>query len=210
MELIKIENNGVSAKELYDFLFEGVEKATPFSMWIKRRISEYGFVENQDFVTYLLESTGGRKLKDYSMTLDMAKELSMVEKTIVGKKARKYFIKCEKRLRKFEVQRLAGVEVRKTLTDKVDESGENDRMHGKGFSNYTRLAYNLCGMQSEYKFFKKKNPKGNFRDVLNEEQLKNVETVEKMISSLLELGKEYGEIKNVLEPVFKDIKDIKE
>jgi phage anti-repressor protein len=209
MDLIKVENNGVSAKELYDFLFEGVEKPTPFSMWIKRRINEYEFTEGKDFVTYLLGSTGGRKLKDYAVSIDMAKELSMAEKTKKGRQTRQYFIKCEKRLRKLEVVRLAGVEVRKTLTDKVDESGENDRMHGKGYSNYTKLAYNLCGLNEKYKAFKKES-KGNFRDILFGDDLKRVETVEKMISSLLELGKEYSDIKNVLEPVFKDVKKIEE
>lgn len=201
MELIKIENNGVSAKELYDFLFDGQDSKTKFSMWIKRRISEYSFEEGNDFVPFLGESTGGRQIKDYALSIDMAKELSMVEKTKQGKIARRYFIKCEKKLRKLESTRLAGVEIRKTLTDKVKEFGENERMHGHGYSNYTKLAYRLCGLDEKYKAFKKES-KGNFRDILFGDELKRVETIEKMISGFLELGKEYGEIKDFLQPIF--------
>ena len=172
MELIKITNNGVSAKELYDFLFQNVENPTPFSMWIKRRIGEYGFENKKDFVTYLLESTGGRKFKDYSISLDMAKELAMVEKTDIGKDARKYFIKCESIARKTE----------------------SIRMHGFAYSGYTKLVYKLCGIK-----YKKID---NFRDTLTIEELERVKNVESMIKPLLEIKKEYSEIKDILYPIF--------
>ena len=202
MELIKITNNGVSAKELYDFLFQNVEKPTPFSMWIKRRITDYGFKSKDDFITYLLESSGGRKLTDYSITIDMAKELAMIEKTDIGKKVRKYFIKCESSIRKTEAIRLAGIEMRKTLTDRIDESGENDRMHGHGYSNYTKLTYKLCGVE-----YKKQD---NFRDTLTPAELKRVEDVEAMIKVFLNMDKEYQEIKDVLSPIFKNVKSLTE
>lgn len=102
MELIRIsEHNGnqaVSARELHDFL----EVGTKFQDWIERRILEYEFAENQDFEVFLKNeknSNGGRPLKEYAISLDMAKELSMVERNEKGKQARKYFIECERRLR---------------------------------------------------------------------------------------------------------------
>lgn len=102
-QLIRItEQNGskaVSARELHQFL--GVN--TKFYMWIERRIEEYGFVENEDYQIMMpnfgqRKNEGGFNKKEYAISLDMAKELAMVEKTDKGKQARRYFIECEKRL----------------------------------------------------------------------------------------------------------------
>ena len=102
-ELIKITTNEegtqvVSARELHNFL----ESRRDFPTWIKDRIGKYGFVENQDFEVFHNfgeNPSGGRPLKEYALTLDMAKELAMVEGNEKGKQARKYFIECEKRLK---------------------------------------------------------------------------------------------------------------
>lgn len=104
-ELIKIKTeNGkqlVSARELYEFL--GLSKR--FSSWFETysKNEDYGFIENEDF-TSVLSSTvvnngAERQLQDYAITIDMAKELSMLSKTEKGKQARKYFIQCEKALK---------------------------------------------------------------------------------------------------------------
>lgn len=88
----------VNARELHAFL--GVN--TKFSDWIKSRINEYDFVENQDFVSFSENSekpNGGRPSQEYFITLDMAKELAMVERNEKGKQARRYFIECEKQLK---------------------------------------------------------------------------------------------------------------
>jgi toxin-antitoxin system, toxin component, bro family len=104
-ELIKItEQNGeraVNARELHQFL----EVETKFTTWIERRIEEYGFVENQDFVCLSQNWETQRKdgqrgiavRKEYIISLDMAKELSMVERNEKGKLARLYFIEMEKK-----------------------------------------------------------------------------------------------------------------
>lgn len=87
------------ARALHAFL--GVGKR--FASWIQERIEEYGFVENQDFVIdfpNLGNQTGrggDRRSKDYRLSLDMAKELSMVERNDKGREARRYFIECERR-----------------------------------------------------------------------------------------------------------------
>ena len=77
-ELIKItEENGqraVSARELHLFL----EVQSKFADWIKNRINEYGFIENQDYMVFAEigeNSNGGCSLKEYALTLDIAKEL---------------------------------------------------------------------------------------------------------------------------------------
>ena len=85
----------VNARELHAFL----ESKQEFTNWIKNRIDEYGFVECSDFLIILSKSTGGRPRTDYFLSLDMAKELAMVERNEKGKQARQYFIECEKKLR---------------------------------------------------------------------------------------------------------------
>ncbi len=70
---------------------------TNFKDWIIRRIQDYKFQEEYDFCSFLSESSGGRPSKDYALTLDMAKELAMVERNEKGKQARQYFIECERR-----------------------------------------------------------------------------------------------------------------
>ena len=81
-----------------------LEVETKFADWIKRRIEEYGFTQGIDFTASQNweaseTKTYGQGKIDYFLTLDMAKELSMVERNAKGKEARKYFIACEKKLR---------------------------------------------------------------------------------------------------------------
>ena len=86
----------VNARDLHAFLGVGRD----FSNWLKGRIEEYGFVENQDFGIFAKtgeNSRRGRKAVDYFLTLEMAKELAMVEKNEKGREARRYFIECERR-----------------------------------------------------------------------------------------------------------------
>lgn len=84
-------NKAVSARELHRFL----EAKTAFKDWMPRML-EYGFEENKDFSSFLSESTGGRPSIDYVLTLDTAKEISMLQRTDKGKQARQYFIAVEK------------------------------------------------------------------------------------------------------------------
>lgn len=92
--------NTVNARELHEFLGVGRD----FSTWFKDRVEQYSFVENEDYILIpqnrgINSGRGGdRKSKDYHISLDMAKELCMVEKNEKGRQARKYFIECEKKL----------------------------------------------------------------------------------------------------------------
>lgn len=81
-ELIKItEHDGkraVNARELHQFL----ENKRQFANWIEQRIEQNGFVENQDYCSFnkiVKRETGATTCKEYALSLDMAKELSMVE-----------------------------------------------------------------------------------------------------------------------------------
>lgn len=118
-ELIKTCN----ARDLHAFL----EVGRDFSTWFKKQVERYSFEENKDFVKIVGEKissditipqTGERdstevfgKLRiDYFITLDMAKELAMVERNEKGKQARRYFIECER------VAKEASVAERKLMT----------------------------------------------------------------------------------------------
>lgn len=86
------EQQTVNARELHEFL----ENGEKFATWIVDRINQFGFLENQDFVTFSENSEKGRPRKEYALSLDMAKELCMVERNEKGKQARQYFIECER------------------------------------------------------------------------------------------------------------------
>ena len=91
----------VNARELH----ERLQISTPFHKWIQRRIEDYNFAENLDFIERTNLSARGffkTEVKDYHLTLDMAKELCMLERSELGRQARRYFIEQEK-----EAKRLA-------------------------------------------------------------------------------------------------------
>ena len=103
-ELIKItEKEGqqlVSARELHEFL----EITERFSSWFER-YCKYGFEENLDYTgCKVFNILAKQELQDYAMTIDMAKEFSMLQRSEKGKQARQYFINCEKKLKEAKPQ----------------------------------------------------------------------------------------------------------
>ncbi|WP_375651171.1 antA/AntB antirepressor family protein [Bartonella sp. OT172YNZD] len=114
----------VNARDLHAFL----EPKRDFSNWIKDRITRYNFIEGQDFVkTQDLRSPNLASAKsraviaiNYYLTLDRAKELSMLENNQKGREARLYFIECEKR-------------VKQVVTPQIDYSSPKAMI---GFLNY--------------------------------------------------------------------------
>ena len=87
----------VNGRDLHVFLQDNRD----FSTWLKSRIEQYRFVENSDFfcspISGSKENRGGHNRLDYHLTIDMAKELAMVERSGRGKEARQYFLQCERR-----------------------------------------------------------------------------------------------------------------
>ena len=110
---IGAETNSVNAKELHNF----IQSKSRFNDWIINRISKYGFTENQDYII-VTTSTGGRPSKEYYITLDMAKELSMVENNEKGREARRWFIEIAKQTQVTPTQLdlITPYEVRRDLT----------------------------------------------------------------------------------------------
>lgn len=114
MELIKIiEKEGrqlVSGRELHEFL----EIGTKYKDWFPRMV-EYGFEEEIDFIR-VAQKRATNNLKnpvttviDHAISIDMAKEISMIQRIEKGKAARQYFINCEKKLK--EVKKLSPMEL---------------------------------------------------------------------------------------------------
>lgn len=90
--------NAVLARDLHKFL----ECTERFSAWFER-MCQYGFEEQQDFTgvkSFTVVNNGAEKpLDDFMISIDMAKEISMLQRSDKGKEARKYFIECEKQLK---------------------------------------------------------------------------------------------------------------
>ncbi|EFO9447677.1 phage antirepressor Ant [Campylobacter lari] len=107
---IGAEINSANAREIFYYL----NSLQDYSNWIKNRISHYNFIENQDYIIELVY-TKGRPRKEYYITLDMAKELCMVENNEKGRQARRYFIECEKRLKNLEQEQMQKLAFRQSL-----------------------------------------------------------------------------------------------
>jgi len=176
-ELIKITTNEdgsqvVSARELHKFL----ESRRDFSNWIKDRIEKYGFIENQDYqlLNNFGEQTGrgGHNKKEYALTLDTAKEISMVEGNEKGRQARRYFIECEKKLR--EVVSNQQLYIPKTLPEALrayaDEVEKNQLLEEKIKQDEPKVEYfdNLI----------ERDLLTNFRDTAKELGLKQQEFIQ--------------------------------
>lgn len=102
-ELIEHTTQHCNARDLH----AGLKVETRFNDWIARRIDDYGFESGVDFWTFDYSKLsnqkktrgGDRRSIDYRLTLDMAKELAMLENNDIGRKVRRYFIQCENELR---------------------------------------------------------------------------------------------------------------
>ena len=110
-ELIPIQNNdgaqAVLGRDLHAFLEIGKD----YSTWFKE-MCQYGFIAGQDFTpkSGKTSEAGGRPRIDHIISLEMAKEICMIQRSPLGKQARQYFIECERRARN-NVPALSGPEL---------------------------------------------------------------------------------------------------
>ena len=138
-ELLKIsyeaENPTVSARELHDQLNIG----TKFTTWFQR-MTEYGFSENTDYKTCYpnlgSENHGGQNMVDYQISVDMAKEICMIQRSPEGKRIRQYFIDLEKAWNTPEqifarALKMADEELRRVKADNQYLIADNERMKPK-------------------------------------------------------------------------------
>ena len=97
-EIGNAELNSVNARDIHNYL----QVNSRFNDWINRAISKYDFKENVDFTIHKFV-IGKNQVIDYIVTMDMAKELAMLENNPKGRETRKYFIACEKELQKTDL-----------------------------------------------------------------------------------------------------------
>ncbi|MCO6551646.1 MAG: antA/AntB antirepressor family protein [Gilliamella sp.] len=208
----------VSAKQLHHFLGVGRD----FSTWIKGRIEQYGFIENDDYVVFdspeLVNQSiknkqlnkretvrgGDRRSIDYHLTLNMAKELAMIENNEKGRAIRKYFIRCEEHLKeiapaiqKKALNRLkARLEVADysrpmcdALTIQRLSLGKETKPHHytNEFDMINRI---VLGMTAKA-YRKAHNLTGDIRDHITEEQLNHLAYLEKSNITLIDMGWNY-------------------
>jgi phage anti-repressor protein len=205
-ELIKLNPKNkqfpVDARELHEKLQVGRD----FSTWLKERIEQYGFSAGQDFSPNPGKtqkgSKGGRPTIEYELSLDMGKELAMVENNDAGRAVRRYFITIENEWRTSYTE-LSKI-IRHELTDALKESGLNEKMHGFGYKTFTDLIYKLVlGMDAKhYRIAFGLEADANVRQHITEFQRIQIGKLEKAVQVWIDLGYNYQEIKDMLSQKF--------
>lgn len=167
----------VSARDLH----EALEVKTQFKDWFPR-MCEYGFEDGKDFCSFLSESTGGRPSQDAQITVDMAKEIAMLQRTEKGKEVRKYFIQVEKEWNSPERVMARAL----TIANKTIETLKIENSELKPKADYFD---NLV----------ERNLLTNFRDTAKELGLRQTD----LINNLIEDGYVYRDQKSKLKPYAK-------
>ncbi|QYM92794.1 antA/AntB antirepressor family protein [Dickeya zeae] len=218
------ETNIVSAKSLHIALGVGRD----FSTWIKGRIEEYGFIDNVDFLTFdspipvnqYIEngqparqwktSRGGdRRSKDYVLSLNMAKELAMVERNEQGRAVRRYFIQCEEalhrsvpevaaRFRRQLKARLTAANYFKPMCAALEiarsELGKKTLPHHYTTESNMIARLVLSGMTAKG-WAQANGVTGEPRDSMSADQLEHLSYLEQTNITLIELGQDYPQRK---------------
>lgn len=133
-ELVKVnfDTQTVSARELHEKLNIG----TRFNDWFPR-MTEYGFVEGIDFYSKMSKTeNGGRPSTDYEISVDMAKQICMIQRTPEGKQCRQYLIDLEKAWNTPEqvmarALKIANQSIENLKTQNIALVADNDRMRPK-------------------------------------------------------------------------------
>lgn len=136
------------------------------------------YITRDGFTLLVMGYTGEKAMRFKEAYI---KQFNAMEKALIGK------IK----------EREKGIAVRQALTKAIQQSGENDRMHGHAYSTYTDLIYRAVlgksakQLREEFGIGKQ----DNLRDLLSAEELAKVKSVEMVVSGLVDCGWGYDEIK---------------
>jgi anti-repressor protein len=134
-ELLKInyeaEQPTVSARDLH----EALEIKSKYADWFKN-MSAYGFVENMDYFTFSKNLENGGRTIDHNISVDMAKQICMIQRSEKGKQYRQYFIDLEKAWNTPEqifarALKMADQKIEKLKEDNKKLIEENERMKPK-------------------------------------------------------------------------------
>lgn len=134
-DLVKVnfDTQTVSARELHEQLHIG----TRFNDWFPR-MCEYGFEEGKEYYSKMSKTTesGGRPSVDYDISVDMAKQICMIQRTPEGKAVRQYLIDLEKAWNTPEqvmarALKIANQSIENLKTQNIALVADNDRMRPK-------------------------------------------------------------------------------
>lgn len=148
-------------------LHEALEVKTAYKDWFPRMCT-YGFAEGTDFSSILSESTGGRPSTDHQLTLDMAKELCMIQRTERGKQCRLYFLEVEKRWNSPEAIMARALQFAERQLAEV--TSQNQQLMAEN----SRLSVDVAIMQPKSDYFDElvdRNLLTSFRDTAKELQI---------------------------------------
>lgn len=132
-ELIPVKQNDdgemtFSGRDLYDFL----EVTERYGNWFERML-KYGFVEGIDFTTVksftVVNNGAKREITDHHMTIDMAKEISMLQRNDKGKIARRYFLHVEKMWNSPEMIVQRAMQIQQRKIEKLEQQIEQDKRY---------------------------------------------------------------------------------
>ena len=141
------------------------------------------YVMNRDGFTLLVMGYNGEKAMQFK--LEYIKQFNEMEKALRGKL----------------LEREKGIAVRQALTKALQQSSENDRMHGHAYSAYTNCIYkalfdkNAKQLREEYRIDKK----ADLRSCFDKEQLQSIKSMEMLVSGLVDCGWDYNKIKSFIE-----------
>ena len=113
----------------------------------------------------------------------------------------KQFNAMEKALQGKLIEREKGIAVRQSLTKALQQPAENDRMHGHAYSTYTNCIYKVLFGKNAKQLRENLGigPKDNLRDYLSAEELRAVQSMECLVSGLVDCGWGYDQIKEFIQ-----------
>ena len=162
-------------------LHKALEIKTQYSKWFDR-MCEYGFTENVDFMSFsqnCLKPEGGRPSTDHQLTIDMAKELCMIQRNEKGKYFRQYFIEVEKAWNSPEMIMGRALQIAQRQLDSI--KAENKQLTEKIEIDKPKVAFADAVIGTEDSI-----PIGDFAKVLRQNGIKIGQN--RLFAKLRELG----------------------
>ena len=210
-------NQGINARDVHRLLKVG----RMYQHWIKARIKQAGFIENQDFVIVqnstiglpklASEKGGDTRIYDYIVSLDMAKHLCLMEKNEIGRAVRQHFIDAETQLKQVAPTvykntlaktqaRLASIDHNREMTDAIkamlQRTGTTPKTYH--YSQEQEMLDSLVLGMNVRRWRKQRGIIGNVRDQFTAEQLNTLKILQSTNTALINLDMNYHERKGRL------------
>ncbi len=202
-----IDDDGfTTARKLYEWL--ELDEGN-YSRWVKTNILDNSFAEEGKDYSSLVKSKAGRGnyAADFRISTSFAKKLAVMQRSERGEEARNYFIGCEQALKRLaeqrrqtELERAKGIAVRQALTKAIQQSKENERIHGHACSTYTDVVYKAVFGRNAKQLREDAGvaPRDSLRDMFSQEELMKLQNAEMLVGSLIGYGWGYAEIKDFI------------